>query len=86
MGDDQIEIYRSKRPFNRGGNWRWRYIAAGNHTVLATGAEGYRDLTDLTISLTRVLGTSPIGPDMLISSFFTIVRADGRSLEVWVRR
>lgn len=46
---DIVEVYRRRR------KWRWRYKAAGNFKILATGAEGYDNLDDLANSLARVL-------------------------------
>lgn len=50
---DIVEIYR------RRGKWRWRYKAAGNWKIMATGAEAYTNYADICDSAARVLNLVP---------------------------
>lgn len=51
---DKVLIHRSRRLGERG-QWRWQYLAGGNHRKLASGGESYHNLEDLLESLASVL-------------------------------
>lgn len=63
--NDKVIVYRSRRPLERG-QWRWKYLAAGNHKKLASGTEGYHNLPELLASLGAVLG---IDTEQLVERF-----------------
>lgn len=48
---DKVVVYRTKLTRQ----WRWHYLASGNHKKLAHGGEGYYNLPELLASLSRVL-------------------------------
>lgn len=52
---DKVLIYRSRRIGERN-QWRWRYVAGGNHKRLAGSGESYTNLDDLLSSLATVVG------------------------------
>lgn len=55
---NHVEFYRDK-----GGQWRWRFLARENGSILATASEGYENYVDCEIAMLRVVGalSSPDG-------------------------
>lgn len=57
---DTLSIYRttrrSKLTLKAKSEWRWRYRAAGNNAIMATGGEGYERVEACTTAAFRVVG------------------------------
>jgi len=51
-----FEIYR-----DAAGEWRWR-LKAANHEVMADSGEGYQNLADCRVAVTKVKRTNPATP------------------------
>lgn len=59
MGIDTLVLYSKKRLLDTAPQWRWRYVAAGNHEKLANGGESYQQLEDCVLAAARVTGFNP---------------------------
>jgi uncharacterized protein YegP (UPF0339 family) len=81
MENDTLTFYKSKL----GGQWRWRYQAAGNSEKLANGGESYRSLDDAINSAFRVCGIFDFNLDNLANeNSLSVMRADNVTVHVRV--
>lgn len=92
---DTVVVYQSKRLLDKEPQWRWRYVAAGNHEILANGGESYVDFLDILRAANRVVGIDFFdrdtrdlietrGNQKSVTQVYHVQRAGGGLLEVHV--